>query len=227
MFNCKYCGKECKNKNSLIQHEIRCKQNPNKLDLSYLDEIRKKAIVSNHKGENQYTKAKRNNYTVVISDELRKKFGDIWRGKHLPDEMKAKISEGMKKAVQKYPNSYSSSNVNGRVKHYEYNGIILDGKWEVKVAKYLDKLNIEWLKPSSGFKYIWNNEEHMYFPDFYLPTYDIYIEVKGYERERDLYKWKSLDNLIVIKKKEINKIINNEYNIKVIIDELKNNTSLA
>lgn len=28
---CKFCGKECKNKNSLIQHEIRCKKNPNRL----------------------------------------------------------------------------------------------------------------------------------------------------------------------------------------------------
>ena len=26
---CKYCGKECKNQNSLSQHEIRCKENPN------------------------------------------------------------------------------------------------------------------------------------------------------------------------------------------------------
>ena len=32
--NCKYCGKECKNKNSLIQHEIRCKLNPDKIDTS-------------------------------------------------------------------------------------------------------------------------------------------------------------------------------------------------
>lgn len=26
---CKYCGRICKNKNSLTQHEIRCKENPN------------------------------------------------------------------------------------------------------------------------------------------------------------------------------------------------------
>ena len=31
MYKCKYCGKECKNKNSLAQHEIRCKENPNKI----------------------------------------------------------------------------------------------------------------------------------------------------------------------------------------------------
>lgn len=30
--NCKFCGKECKNRNALIQHEIRCKDNPEKLE---------------------------------------------------------------------------------------------------------------------------------------------------------------------------------------------------
>lgn len=31
-FICKYCGKVCKNKNSLAQHEIRCNQNPDKIN---------------------------------------------------------------------------------------------------------------------------------------------------------------------------------------------------
>ena len=30
-YTCKYCGKICKNKNSLAQHEIRCKENPNRI----------------------------------------------------------------------------------------------------------------------------------------------------------------------------------------------------
>lgn len=30
--NCQYCGKECKNKNSLRQHEVRCKQNPDHIE---------------------------------------------------------------------------------------------------------------------------------------------------------------------------------------------------
>ena len=33
--NCQYCGKECKNSNSLIQHEVRCKKNPQALILNY------------------------------------------------------------------------------------------------------------------------------------------------------------------------------------------------
>ena len=45
MIRCKYCGKECKNKNSLAQHEIRCKLNPNKIKvvsnfIKYNEDIR-------------------------------------------------------------------------------------------------------------------------------------------------------------------------------------------
>ena len=53
---CKYCGKECKNKNSLVQHEIRCKQNPNRIE--YSGYAAKKFNQIGHKGHNQYTKAK-------------------------------------------------------------------------------------------------------------------------------------------------------------------------
>ena len=30
---CKFCEKGCKNKNSLAQHQIRCKENPNKIEV--------------------------------------------------------------------------------------------------------------------------------------------------------------------------------------------------
>ena len=39
------------------------------------------------------------------------------------------------------------------------------------------------------------------------------VEVKGYERKRDLLKYNSLKNLIIIKSNEISKIKNNIYNI--------------
>lgn len=41
--NCKYCGKLCKNKNSLAQHEIRCTKNPNRKDF----EIWNKGLTKN------------------------------------------------------------------------------------------------------------------------------------------------------------------------------------
>lgn len=32
---CKFCKKECKNKNSLVQHELRCRENPNRKDYEF------------------------------------------------------------------------------------------------------------------------------------------------------------------------------------------------
>lgn len=112
----------------------------------------------------------------------------------------------MKRAVREHPESYSSCNVNGRVKKIEYKNIVLNGKWELEVAQFLDKNQIEWERPKIGFEYIWNNGTHIYYPDFYLPASNLYIEVKGYERERDRYKWTVVKNLLIIKVKEINEI---------------------
>lgn len=36
MYICKFCGKECKNKNSLAQHECRCKENPNRIESPFV-----------------------------------------------------------------------------------------------------------------------------------------------------------------------------------------------
>lgn len=52
------------------------------------------------------------------------------------------------------------------------------------------------------------NGSRTYFPDFYLPESDMWIEVKGYETERDIAKWESMinvhkKNLNIVKSKEI------------------------
>lgn len=210
MYNCKYCNKECKNKNSLAQHEIRCQLNPNKLVIQsnfieYNEKLRLGLVTKTN--TNQYVKAKNLGLPKPeISEETKEKFAKVWRGRKHTEEVKQKISASMKKVVRDRPESYSASNVNGRVKKVEYNGIVFDSSWEVIVAKFLDDNNIIWERPKNGFEYIWENDIHLYYPDFYIPSMDLYIEVKGYKRDRDEYKWKSIDNLIVIKRKEINAI---------------------
>ncbi len=55
----------------------------------------------------------------------------------------------------------------------------LQSSYEEKIAVELDKYNIEWKRP----KYlIWKDnkgKEHRYYPDFYLPNYDIYLDPKN------------------------------------------------
>jgi hypothetical protein len=57
--------------------------------------------------------------------------------------------------------------------------VILDSSWEVALAKRLDKQNIEWIRPEP---LEWSDENgiiHNYFPDFYLPKFDVYLDPKN------------------------------------------------
>ena len=226
MYKCKYCERECKNLNSLKQHEIRCKENPDKIDISNscINIINyNKHILDGDKNvtpkRNQYTKAEYYGLEKpVVSDITRKKLSISAKNQIWDDCRRKKLSERMIQAVIDNPESYSSSNVNGRIKKCVYNDQIFDSNWEVIVAKFLDKNNIKWIRPLNGFEYIWNNSIHIYYPDFYLTDYNLYIEVKGYIRDRDLFKWKTIPNLIVLKKEEINNIINEKYNIESLLN---------
>ena len=207
--NCIYCDKICKNDNSLRNHQRLCKNNPDRQILksnfiAYNKAVKNGKIEKNH--SNQFTKAQKLGLPKpIVSEETRLKISKSSKGKKYTKEHRKKLSESMKKAVRENPESYSGSNINGRVKKILYKGVKLDGSWELLFANWCDNNNLKWSKPTAGFEYIWNGSR-IYYPDFYLKDLDLYIEVKGYERERDRAKWSVLNNLVVIKLKEIRKI---------------------
>lgn len=208
---CKYCNKLCKNDNSLRNHQRLCKLNPNKQVLvSNLIEYNQKVKmgVVDKQATNQHTKAKLDGGVYVVSEETRSKLSKAGKGRTLTPEQIERRKIAMRKAVLENPNSYTANNVSGRTPIIMYNGFKLKGTWELETAKWLDRQNIKWTNILKGFDYEWQGSTHIYYPDFYLTEYDRYIEVKGYERERDRAKWKVVKDLIVLKKDEINKIKN-------------------
>jgi hypothetical protein len=216
---CSFCERICKNDNSLRNHERLCKLNPNKdVVKSNFIEYNKKVKLGIIKKPpvNQFEKAKLNNRTYVVSDETRKKLSEANKNRKKSPETIEKLKKSMQLAVKNNPDSYTASNVSGRTPIIEYNGVKLKGTWEVETAKWLDFNNIVWTNVVDGFEYWWNNSTHLYYPDFYLPTFNLYIEVKGYERDRDREKWKVVNNLIVFKKQEIMKIKNNCFSLDII-----------
>lgn len=94
LYICKYCGKVCKNKNSLAQHEIRCKENPNRLDMSGENNP-----FYGHKGKSRFTKAKELGLDKPITEETRKKLSKIWKGRKHSDESKQKIRNTIYKRI--------------------------------------------------------------------------------------------------------------------------------
>lgn len=215
--NCEFCNKLCKNTNSLTQHSIRCKSNPNRIIVkSFFADNQEKVIERRRElgYTNKYTKAKALGLPKpIISQETRELLSKRSSEHRHSEATKEKISNSMRLAVEKYPDSYSANNVCGRVKVQTYKGNNFHGNWEVLVAKWFDNNGISWLRDIKPIEYIWKDKIHLYFPDFYLPEYDLYVEVKGYETERDRCKWKVLDNLLIIKKKEINLIKTGNYKI--------------
>jgi len=181
---CMYCHAERK-ETGLKNHEIRCKDNPNrKIEGKSEQGLQKIKESAKKQNATQWTPEKRKLHSIA-----------------------------MKVAVEKNPDSYTSRNVCGRVKIYEYKEERFHGNWEVEVAKWLDRQNIRWERKVKPFTYFWKDNWHLYFPDFYLPDFNKFIEVKGFETERDRCKWSVVDNLYLIKKKEIDLIKSDNFTL--------------
>ena len=79
----------------------------------------------------------------------------------------------------------------------------LDSSWEESLAKRLDEIDANWIRPAA-IKYTdHNNVSRNYFPDFYLPDYDVYLDPKNpYAIKAQMKKieclTKQIKNLIII-----------------------------
>jgi len=61
----------------------------------------------------------------------------------------------------------------------EYNGIKFDSSWEVRLAKKLDADNIIWVRPEPIIYIDKQGLQRHYFPDFYLPDFNLYLDPKN------------------------------------------------
>ena len=87
--------------------------------------------------------------------------------------------------------------------------VFLQSSYEVKVAEILDKYNIKWGRPEP---LDWTDnfgESHLYYPDFYLPGYNLYLDpkndflIKEHSEKISLVKEQNDINLIVLDSKHL------------------------
>lgn len=194
---CQFCNRVAKSLNSNRQHEIRCKSNPDGVT------VKPSYGMLGKKGANQYT------YGAIMLDSTKQKISkastDYNNTRWSDPDNRLRQSIAMKKAVDRNPEAYSSSN-RGRTKQIIIDGIKLQGQWEVDFYLWAKAQGLEPTRPTESFEYNWNGVRS-YFPDFYIKSQDLYIEVKGYETERDRAKWRDFPkNLRIIKEAEIKQI---------------------
>lgn len=180
MFICKFCQKGCKHSNSLVQHEIRCLRNENRIKMAGKDNP-----MFGKSGLNQHSKAKQLGKLYTITDINRENLSKAMSGKKLSEETKNKISNNIIEKVKE-----GKWHVSLAKKIYKkYKGINFHGSWELFYAKYLDKKKIKWERCKTHFSYFFENKHRIYTPDFHLLETDEYVEIKGYKTEKDVAKW--------------------------------------
>lgn len=184
VFHCKYCNRIFNKIGPLHFHENKCYNNPNR------------TRAWNY-GLTKETDERIMKYTNTRIENI--KSGDIvnWN-KGLTKESDKRIMEYAIKTSKTINNKISTNNWHNsfsKTRTQQYKGINMMGNWEVEFAKLLDKRNILWKYTEDKFDYLFNNSLHKYNPDFYLPEYDLYIEIKGYPTLKDFSKWKSISNL--------------------------------
>ncbi len=119
-------------------------------------------------------------------------------------------------------NTYASVTIrsypNGRRKLFEYvdsfnNKVTLESSWELIIAKHLDEKRIKWIRPEPVKWFDNTNKSRLYYPDFYLIDFDLYVDPKN------LYAM-TTGNLKML---AVDKLINIIYgDIKYILSELDN-----
>jgi hypothetical protein len=180
LYKCPYCDKKY-SKKGIGNHiwkthtEEGQKHNPN---IGYKNGTRVGANTGKHHSEEIKNKISESEKLTISLN------GHCWTGKHHSKETKNKISQKRVEYLEnndQYTLWYKVSNGNRIVN--------VQGTWEKRFAEYLNSNNIKWDR--FHIKY----EGHRrYTPDFYLLEYNLFIEVKGWMKDRDINKMKRFLN---------------------------------
>lgn len=171
---CQFCGKVCKNRNSLCNHERLCKENPDRQLTNYekfgpIKGFNDKGRVSNRKGL-----TKENDESIRQMCKTRQTHFEqglfTYSGHPHSQETKDKLRQI---AIER---NFGGTN---RRKTFDYDGITLESSYELLVAQELDKNNIRWNRPQRFYYVDPYGNKHHYTPDFYLPEYDVYLDPKN------------------------------------------------
>lgn len=132
-------------------------------------------------------------------------------GRFHTEESKLKISES---------SMQGRTGENKFCKYYEIfskcqnQSVLAQGSWQYKYAQYLNRINLNWIKSRTiSLSYITqDNTVHKYYPDFYLPDSDEYIEIKGYFSLSDKTKMQLVEKynpnvkIIILMKEDLHQL---------------------
>jgi hypothetical protein len=193
-YKCPYCNKEFSKKG--IPTHIWRKHGEGKNHNALKNY--KGGKVAWNKGLTQETSMIVKKYTKTIKDQFNNGRLGTFTGRVHDEKTIKKMKEN--------PDCGGYRKGSGRGKSGWYKGYWCDSTYELCWLIYnLDKGIIP-IRNKEGYEYIYENETHTYYPDFIID--DTIYELKGYETEKDLCKYKSVGNkkLVILKKDDLKEV---------------------
>jgi hypothetical protein len=172
MFKCKHCDEQFINftTSQKANHSRWCDKNPKKQE--YLNNLNY-ARYNIKNPRNQFIKARQEGRNIPVGTMTGKP--GTFKGKTHTSATKQIISE--KALLSKHRRLLRS------IREYtklDGTKVILDSSWEEALAVRLDELEIVWIRPDTPISYISSDgKTRNYFPDFYLPDYNLYLDPKN------------------------------------------------
>lgn len=174
---CPLC-KEMISNNNISKHTKKCLE---MLDKTKLPKGFKKGNSAWNKGKTKETDIRVSMNGKAVSDRIQEK---IKSGTFSANKMGAAARERLSE-IQ------SLHNRGGKCKWYEVAGQSVQGTYEKKFAESLELAGIDWVKVKTHnhiFKYEKKGKISSYAPDFYIPSMNLYVEIKGYWGSGDRIK---------------------------------------
>jgi hypothetical protein len=176
MFKCVHCERTFTNKGGQFSHQPFCKNNP---------DYRKREKSPNSgakKGRIPWNKGIKT--PQEVKDKISSSLKGICKGVASSESKEAERRNKISETMKKNPNSGGLRKGSGRGKKGWYGDFWCDSTWELAWVIYNVEHDIKFERNKKGFKYIYNNKEHIYYPDFKLDNK--FIEIKGRRKYFDL-----------------------------------------
>lgn len=181
-FVCEHCNKECKNRNSYLNHEQRCSQNPCRIKPKSGGFTQWHAINGSwNKGKTKDTDDRILRYSKTLQDSYAS--GKIQKHGCFAWTAPERSANAKRQGLGGYNENAGRSKKFIVVDSFG-NRAVLQSTYEYRCANILDELKIKWIRPKA-LKY----DNRNYFADFYLTEYDIYLDPKNaYKAKLDKIK---------------------------------------
>lgn len=203
---CRFCGKQCKNLDSLRNHERLCKLNPNR----QLSPYEKYGLSPNFtgKGKAAWNKGltKETDERVRRNSEAKKehfqKCPGTFTGRKHTEISKQRMSEAHL-AID-----HANCNHNSHGKRGYKDGMFFMSSYELAFYLYTKITSPDVLieRCHRRYEYVIENKKHYYTPDFILNNVQI-VEIKGRETDLDRYKYTLVENITVLRRGDIEPMI--------------------